>query len=392
MQCDESRPLCRNCARRFPGIQSCDFDRPAAGPTGSISTALPQSVICRPNHVHESNKLRMLELRLMYHYTKTVHDVLPDHGNLLCRGMWDLDVPQTAFGSDLVMSALLAISALHLRFLTPDDPDLTYAAGHYFGLAVKKYRPALAHITEPLAEPVLMTAMIVGYYTWLVSWIPNPGAPYTMPLQSFYLIRGVFDILMEIGPWIKSTNLKWLFIQPPVEDLDDPASTPFLVAYHLDRERLMKTLDDSISPEDKAVYIAGINYITSICNAITKGAPGVLLREKIAYMIPTLPTRFLTLIAQKDPRAMALIARDLSLLKLVEWSWWLHGPQNVNVEEYHVRGICELMPIEWLWAMDWPLRVASGRLGLHDEAPPVIETRLPNIPLRVIESSSHMEV
>jgi len=269
---------------------------------------------------------------------------------------------------------------------------LTYAAGHYFGLAVKKYRPALAHITEPLAEPVLMTAMIVGYYTWLVSWIPNPGAPYTMPLQSFYLIRGVFDILMEIGPWIKSTNLKWLFIQPPVEDLDDPASTPFLVAYHLDRERLMKTLDDSISPEDKAVYIAGINYITSICNAITKGAPGVLLREKIAYMIPTLPTRFLTLIAQKDPRAMALIARDLSLLKLVEWSWWLHGPQNVNVEEYHVRGICELMPIEWLWAMDWPLRVASGRLGLHDEAPPVIETRLPNIPLRVIESSSHMEV
>jgi hypothetical protein len=327
----------------------------------------------------------------MYHYTKTTRDVLPDHGNMLCRGMWDLDVPQTAFGSDLVMSALLAISALHLRFLTPDDPDLTYAAGHYFGQAVRKYRPALAHITEPLAEPVLMTAMIVGYYTWLVSWTPNPGTPYTMPLQSFYLIRGVFDILMEVGPWIKSSNLKWVFVQPPVEDLDDPASTPFLVTYHLDRERFMKTLDDSISPEDKAVYVAGINYITSICNAIAKGAPGVLLREKIAYMIPALPGRFLSLIAQKDPRAMALIARDLSLLKLVEWSWWLHGPQNVNVEEYHVRGICELMPIEWLWAMDWPLRVASGRLGLHDEALPVTETRLPNIPLRAIESSSHMK-
>jgi hypothetical protein len=325
----------------------------------------------------------------MYHYTKTVHADLPDHGNMLCRGMWDLDIPQVAFGSDLVMSALLAISALHLRNLTPDDPDLTYAAGHYFGQAVRRYRPALVNITEPLAEPVIMTAMIVGFYTWLVSWAPNPGTPYTLPLPAFYLIRGVFDILMEVGPWIKSTNLKWLFEQPPVEDINDPPTTPFMVSYHLDRERLMKTLDDSTTLEDKEVYIAGINYITSICNAITRGASGNLLRQKIAYMVPVLPGRFLSLLAQKDPRAMALAARDLSLLKLVEWSWWLHGPQNVNVEEYHVRGICELMPIEWLWTMDWPLRVASGRLGLSDEPVPVTETRLPSIPLRAIDSIPH---
>jgi hypothetical protein len=118
--------------------------------------------------------------------------------------MWDIDIPQTAFGSDVVLSALLAISALHLRGIAPDDPDLTYAAGHYFGQAVRKYRPALAHITEPMAEPLLMTAMIVGFYTWSVSYTPNPGTPYTLPLQSFYLIRGVFEILMEVTGWIKS--------------------------------------------------------------------------------------------------------------------------------------------------------------------------------------------
>ena len=327
----------------------------------------------------------------MYHYTRTVHTDLPDHGSTLCRDMWDLDIPQVAFGSDLVMSALLAISALHLRCLTPDDPDLTNAPGHYFGQAVRKYRPALAHLTEPMAEPVIMTAMIIAFYSWLVSWTPNPGAPYTLPLQSFYLIRGVAEILLEVGDWIKSTNLKWLYEPPPVEDLDDPASTPFLVAYHLDRERLMKTFDDSISPEDKAVYIAAVDYITSICNIMTKGASAEQLRRKIAYMGTILPARFTTLLSQKDPRAMALKARNLSLLKLVDWSWWLHGPRNMNVEEYHIRGICELMPIEWLWAMDWPLRVASGKLGLHDEATPVTETRLPNIPLRAIDSAPHMK-
>jgi hypothetical protein len=303
--------------------------------------------------------------------------------------MWDLDIPQTAFGSDLVMSALLAISALHLRNLTPDDPDLKYAAGHYFGQAVRKYRPALAHITESMAEPVLMTAQIVGYYTWLVSWAPSPGTPYILPLQSFYLIRGVFDILLEIGPWIKSPNLKWLYQQPPTEDTNDPPSTPFLVSYHLDRERFMRTFDDSVSAEDKEVYTAGINYLTSNVNAIMRGVPSEILRHKIASMIPALPGRFLSLLSQQDPRAMALIARDLSLLRVVEWSWWLHGPQNMNLEEYHVRGICELMPIEWLWAMDWPLRVASGRLGLHDDQLTVSANRPSNIPVRVIESIPH---
>jgi hypothetical protein len=48
-----------------------------------------------------------------------------------------------------------------------------------------------------------------------------------------------------------------------------------------------------------------------------------------------------------------------------------------------------LMPIEWLWTMDWPLRVASGRLGLSDEPVPVTETRLPSIPLRAIDSIPH---
>lgn len=315
----------------------------------------------------------MLELRLIYHYTKTANKDLPDHGSVLCRAMWDTDIPQAAFASDLVLSALLAITALHLRSSMPDDPDLAHAAGHYFGQAVRRYRPALQHITEPMADPLVMTAVLIGFYTWRISYTPNPGMPYTVPLQSLYLIRGVFDIVFEVGGWIKSTNLGWLFTQPPVEDLDKPASTAstdFLAAYHQDKDRFINTLDDNISPEDKEVYIAGVNYITSICNALARGASAEVIQQKIAYMVPVLPARFLALLSQKDPRAMALMARDFAMIKLTDWSWWLHGPKDMNVEEYHVRGICELMPIEWLWAMDWPLRVAAGRLGLQGESVP----------------------
>jgi hypothetical protein len=285
--------------------------------------------------------------------------------------MWEVDIPQIAFGSDVVLSAVLALSALHLRMLTPNDSELMYAAGHFFGQAVRKYRPSLGNITEGMAEPILITAMIITYYTWLVSYSPNPGVPYTLPLQSFFLLRGVFDLLREVAPLVKNGNLGWLFVPPINTDPTIHPTTHFLALHQADKTRFLSACasDPKTSPADQDLYVNAFEYLSSICNALDQNVSSPLLQRKISYFVPRMPRRFLDLLAKKDPRAMALLARDLSLLKLVDWAWWLHGAKGMAVEEYHVRGICELMPIEWLWAMDWPLRVACGRLGSRDEVP-----------------------
>jgi hypothetical protein len=177
---------------------------------------------------------------------------------------------------------------------------------------------------------------------------------------------------------------------PPVST--DPTILPtnyFLAIHQQDKDRFLRTCDDNTTLEDKEVYIEAFDYLSSICNALTGGVLPALIQRKISYFVPRLPRRFLDLLGRKDPRAMALMARDLSLLKLVDWAWWLHGAQGMAVEEYHVRGICELMPIEWLWAMDWPLRVACGRLKLDVEEPlPVIANMLPSTQLVVRASSA----
>lgn len=74
-----------------------------------------------------------------------------------------------------------------------------------------------------------------------------------------------------------------------------------------------------------------------------------------------LPPLFLDLVAAKDARALALLARNLALLKVVPNIWWLHGiGKTQQVTEHAVTGIQNLLQPDWLWAMEWPLRVISG--------------------------------
>lgn len=49
------------------------------------------------------------------------------------------------------------------------------------------------------------------------------------------------------------------------------------------------------------------------------------LQREVAIMPLRLPGRFLGLIELKDARALALLTRNLSLLKVIDSVWWLHG-------------------------------------------------------------------
>lgn len=73
-----------------------------------------------------------------------------------------------------------------------------------------------------------------------------------------------------------------------------------------------------------------------------------------------LPPLFLELLASNDSRALALLARNLALLKVVDKVWWLHGTgKTQQVAENTLLGIQKLMQPEWEWTMKWPLQLAG---------------------------------
>ncbi len=78
---------------------------------------------------------------------------------------------------------------------------------------------------------------------------------------------------------------------------------------------------------------------------------------------PQAPRTFLELVESKNPRALALLARNLELLKVIRSVWWLHGTgPSQNVAEISITGIGNMLPKEWSWAMEWPLKVLSRDL------------------------------
>ena len=80
-----------------------------------------------------------------------------------------------------------------------------------------------------------------------------------------------------------------------------------------------------------------------------------------------LPQLFLELVAQKDARALALLARNLALLKVVENIWWLHGTgKSQQVAEHAITGIQNLIQPGWVWAMEWPLQIILGDEKMYE--------------------------
>jgi hypothetical protein len=277
--------------------------------------------------------------------------------------IWSQEVPQMAFQSDLVLSALLSISALHHWALTPNDSWLSLAANHYFDRAVRQHRIALSNGDSHSAEPVLASALLIAHYSWLASHSVTSNEPYALPLQAFYMVQGMRPLFRQMYPYLENSRYG-LLNRPMYGVYRDIQEDDFSLSLREDLAILSKTFDEKdTSPTDKVVLEDVVKEITAICSAISSSAPQREIRQRVATMPGRSSRRFLQLVEEMDPRALALIARDFAFLKVIERVWWLHGTGSSQcVAENAVTGIAAMIPKSWQWVMEWPFKVVSGHL------------------------------
>ncbi|KAE9378285.1 hypothetical protein N431DRAFT_328339 [Stipitochalara longipes BDJ] len=382
VKCDEKHPLCGNCSRRYPGLASCEFEHftqlpkrnseSASAPSRQQSHGSPtltlsigKVITTNPAGISHSEGQRVLELRLMHHYTTSTCKELPDGHSRKANYVWSIDIPKLAFQSDLVLSALLGISALHHWALTPDDPRLSYAAGFYFDRAIRVHRKALGEVDQASAESVLATAILITHHTWLAAHSDTCNAPYEIHLQTYYMARGIQVLFEQMYPWLAGSGYLWYVERTPVTDTEEVACVdPFVLSSQADLAKLAQTFnEEDVTLANKVVYEKAVAELTSMCIAICNGESQVPLQRGVATMPLRLPERFLQLVEMRDSRALTLLARNLSLLKVIEPVWWLHGTgKSQNVAEISVAGIAKMLPSDWIWAMEWPFKVLSGNL------------------------------
>ncbi|KAF4471485.1 hypothetical protein FALBO_1608 [Fusarium albosuccineum] len=407
IKCDEVHPRCGNCAKH--GVP-CDFSNPdvleelaattnisnesigaptpSPVPSGSINAprtpltrprapssparvprpnpSPPTSIYSQPSMTSSSSNAnhgdRMLELRLMHHYTNVTSKTLLTNSPA-AEDIWQRAVPQMAFsgnGKTYLADAILSVAALHLRSMAPDDKALVRASHSYSASSLSAYCASLENgITADNAEALFLTATLIAFQASASRIFvkddgdtdPNdPNARYTPPLSWFHAFQGVKTVVATSWQWIRHSDIVKVVIdsQPSFQLNLNPRSPDSFFGH------LLEGLEEELINEDpRFVATTGQAYSHSV-SVINWAHKNYHAAAALAFPA-TVSRRFVDLVDAKRPRALAILACFFALLKRMDNVWWL---QDVSRRE--VMGLVSMFEprSKWWRHLEWPIRIA----------------------------------
>lgn len=332
----------------------------------------------------------------MHHYTnhtyKTLSFTSPEIADL-----WGSAVPHLALaGSTHLVDAILAVAALHMRSRNPSDTELVSASHAYMASCLNDYSSTLQNgINANNAAVLFLTSALIAFQSTATRIFTKDESPFALtaagsdrgrgisgvtsvyqpPLSWFHSFQGVKTVVAASWPWLKDNDIVLTIIdaQPVLHLNFSQASEGFF-------GHLLDGLDEELAPLAAAVQDPASNH----------GSPGaspkeILTATRQAYQhavatlnwahnkpgrgaltFPaTVSKRFVELLEERRPRALAILASFLALLKVVDNIWWLHG-----MARREVLGIVSLFnsdyfgpDIERKW---WPHLEWAVRIVLYD--------------------------
>jgi len=255
----------------------------------------------------------------MHHYTKSVYSRPPQTPGLaLYHSLWDFEIPQVAFSSPLVLNALLGITSLNLLSLNPNDQALFQSAWSHFDKAIMLQRAALDQMDRQNAEPMIIAAILLAHYNWLAACNEDIPQPRRLEVETYNMCKGILELAEKSGPYLNK------YSAIPVVKIEIPPGSRFDIKFTDVATQDMKTLLGSlgarnISQDQKD---ACHNYAEEIAHLYTLIASGCKdnagLEQKIVTILHRVPECFVQLLEVNDPTAMALLARAIMCLELLD--------------------------------------------------------------------------
>ncbi|KAK3310522.1 uncharacterized protein B0T15DRAFT_41010 [Chaetomium strumarium] len=438
IKCDEVHPRCGNCVKH--GVP-CDFECPevlaelraaatadtpstpattvnfgspithAAGPASALSGGPVDTplLLCRSpatasvSHITPPGH-RLLELRLMHHYTsltcKTFTFTAP-----VTEDIWKITVPNLAFsGSQHLADAILAVAALHLRSLMPGDKELVRASHAYMAASLAEYSAALAKgIDHTNAESLFLTAALIAFQSTATRVFmkdevavdedsgmdgttrqrSQPSGCYAIPFSWFHSFQGVKAITAASWQYLRVSPVVTQVINSQAALQLDFTTGPETFFGHLleglDEELAAMGGDGSSStapPSPSAGYHshpqpASLELIASTRQAYQHAVAVLNWAHKIPHkgaplaFPATVSRRFIELLEERRPRALAILACFFALLKSMDSVWWLQG-----MARREVLGVVSLFNSDFFgpdaYRVWWPHLEWAMRIALYD--------------------------
>lgn len=322
--------------------------------------------------------------------------------------IWKITVPNMAFaGSQHLADAILAVAALHLRSLTPNDKDLVRASHAYMAASLAEYSATLTKgIDSSNAESLFLTAALIAFQSTATRVFikdelsigagvgpdgqvkdRNPAAGcYAVPFTWFHSFQGVKAITAASWQWIRSSPVVTQVINSQIVLQLDFSTGPETFFGHL-LEGLDEELAEISAPPSRTRTTTDGEF-SSTRNSSPRPENGpaneeLATRTRHAYQhavavlnwahkIPhrgtslafpaTVSRRFIELLEERQPRALAILACFFALLKAMDNIWWLQG-----MARREVLGVVSLFNSDffgpdsyrkWWPHLEWAMRIA----------------------------------
>ncbi|GKT63086.1 DUF814 domain-containing protein [Colletotrichum tofieldiae] len=297
------------------------------------------------------------DLELMHHYSTTTCLTLPRSNDV--SQIWQFEVPRLGLTYMFLMHEILAISALHLGYLHPEQRE-SYAlhASQHQSDAIAGMRESLMQITPDNCHALFGTSSLLvlnaySTFPYQRGSSQNPDVPTVDDiLDVFLLVRGMSHILSSSQPIIQAGPFAPFFTE-----VVTPASTPLLdaVTQHLHNFRSsLETCNlDQIS---KTVVMKEIGvFLEWIIHAVeTTAFPEI--RVALTWPI-NLTEEYLQLLRNRDSAALTLLAYYCVVIRSTEATTWFMQGWGINA----ARAIVSDLDPEWKDMIKWPLAFISDR-------------------------------
>ena len=392
VKCDEHRPLCGNCEKRYPGLGVCEWDTllyqrtsvlPSFNSTLQVSSnAVPLSPLPSNQSTASSNSIpaslplatplssRSLEFRLFHQWTSsTVYTIKAwiIRGPLF--GWLDL-TPIWASEYDFILEFILGFAALHLYCIDPvANATFQNAVHYYIGNATQMHRKALANVTAENARQLFLAAMWTNLFGKARLQLREPGDSYKLPTEMFHLHRGLVATYDALSSFLSEGELEVIRNVGTEEGLLFHYGVDLNEIGYLTKEQredvqlVLKHIGDRAlkSQKEAEVLKRSLQFMVSIQFGQRVHEPEEWTQRRISMMQAIVPPELLTLLEAEDPLAMAILARYFMLLK--DRKEWFHA----GLAETQVRGIANMMPAVWKDLMIHPLKVVEDEDKLYAE-------------------------
>lgn len=322
--------------------------------------------------------------------------------------IWKITVPSLAFsGSQHLADAILAVAALHLRSIAPHDQELVRASHAYMAASLAEYSAALAKgIDHTNAESIFLTAALIAFQSTAtrvfmkdegLSISQGQGAQgavkqrdqtagcYAIPFSWFNSFQGVKAITAASWQWLRASPVVTQVINSQAVLQLDFRTGPETFFGHLleDMEEELAAMGRESKPsvpiigvQNQPAPTAATAELISTTRQAYQHAIAVL---NWAHKIPhkgaplafpaTVSKRFIELLEERRPRALAILACFFALLKSLDNIWWLQG-----MARREVLGVVSLFNSDFFgpdaYRKWWPHLEWAMRIALYDHEGP----------------------